>query len=59
MVGLVDMLGSWSDFGQPGQLQCSTVVFKNLAMNAWGINLYLKTMLLDLLEEFHQQDYLP
>ena len=36
MVGLVDMLGSRSDFGQPGQLQSSTVVFKNFAMNAWG-----------------------
>ena len=53
------MLGSRSEFGQPGQLQSSTVVFKNFAMNAWGINLYLKTLLLDLLEESHQQNYLP
>ena len=36
MVGLVDMLGSRSDLGQPGQLQSSTAVFKNFAMNAWG-----------------------
>ena len=39
MVGLVDMLGSRSDFGQPGQLQSSTVVFKYFAMDAWEINL--------------------
>ena len=59
MIGLVYMLGSRSDFGQPGQLQSSTVVFKNFAMNAWRINLYLKTLLLDLHEESHQPYYLP
>ena len=59
MLGLIFVFGSESDFGQSGHFQSSTVVFKNLPMNAWEVNLNLKTLLFDFLEDSHQWDYLP
>ena len=50
MVGLVDMLGSRSDFEQPGNSKAPLLSSKTL---------HFKTLLLDLLEESHKWNYLP
>ena len=44
MVLDIDMLGSWSYLGCLGYFKCTTVVFKDLAVNLRGLGVYIDTM---------------
>ena len=50
MIGLVDVFGPGSDFGQSGEFQSTAVVLKNCTVHFWWQIIHLKTMLPCLLE---------
>ncbi len=52
----VDVFGSWADLGHGGDLDCATVVFKNLAMDSWLGAAKPKAQSMEFLDCFHDGD---
>ena len=54
MIVVVQMLCSWSYFGQPNKFQCSAIVLKGLAVNFWRMKLKVYVLRHQLLCQLHQ-----
>jgi hypothetical protein len=57
MVTYIDMLGTRAKLWKPGKFQCTTVVFKNLAVYGGLGTDNLKTLLANFLNQKHNRKY--